>query len=78
MLPVALGLPDKAANVDLKRFYVGGELLTLVNALFEQSSEWRTAWENIKPGTVEGNGDIAEVADPAKDTEDAALAATGL
>jgi hypothetical protein len=80
VLPVALGLPDKAAQVDLKRFYVGNDLLAFVNALFEQSSEWRTAWENIKPGTVEGNGDAKEAAaDPAvKDLEDAALAATGL
>ena len=78
VLPVALGLPDKAANVDLKRFYVGNDLLAFVNALFDQSADWRTAWENIKPGTVEGNGDSAEVATPVTDTEDAALAATGL
>ena len=78
VLPVALGLPDKAANVDLKRFYVGNDLLAFVNALFDQSSDWRTAWENIKPGTVEGNGEAAEVAAPVTDTEDAALAATGL
>jgi hypothetical protein len=79
VLPVALGLPDKAANVDLKRFYVGNDLLAFVNALFEQSSEWRTAWENIKPGTVEGNGEAAAVEERAeKDAEDAVLAATGL
>jgi len=78
VLPVALGLPDKAANVDLKRFYVGNDLLAFVNALFDQSSEWRTAWENIKPGAVEG-GDAAAVEDhAAKDAEDAVLAATGL
>jgi len=79
VLPVALGLPDKAAQVDLKRFYVGNDLLAFVNALFEQSSEWRTAWENIKPGTVEGNGEAAAVEERAeKDAEDAVLAATGL
>ena len=81
VLPVALGLPDKAANVDLKRFYVGNDLLATVNALFDQSADWRTAWENIKPGTVEGEatGDpAAEAAAVAKDTADAALAAAGL
>jgi len=79
VLPVALGLPDKAANVDLKRFYVGNDLLAFVNALFDQSSDWRTAWENIKPGTVEGNGEAAAVEERAeKDAEDAVLAATGL
>jgi hypothetical protein len=78
VLPVALGLPDKAANVDLKRFYVGNDLLAFVNALFDQSADWRTAWENIKPGTVEG-GDAAAVEERAeKDAEDAVLAATGL
>ena len=81
VLPVALGLPDKAANVDLKRFYVGGDLLATVNALYDSSVEWRTAWENIKPGTVEGEvtGDpAAEAAAAAKDTAEAALAAAGL
>jgi len=80
VLPIALGLPDKAAQVELKRFYVGPDLLTTVNALFDQSSEWRTAWENIKPGTVEGNGEAKEpvVDHAAADAEAAALAATGL
>jgi len=78
VLPVALGLPDKAAQVDLKRFYVGNDLLAFVNALFDQSSDWRTAWENIKPGAIEG-GDAAAVEERAeKDAEDAVLAATGL
>lgn len=81
VLPVALGLPDKAAQVELKRFYVGADLLATVNALFDASAEWRSAWENIKPGTVEGEatGDpAAEAAAAAKDTADAALAAAGL
>lgn len=81
VLPIALGLPDKAAQVDLKRFYVGNDLLFTVNALYEQSAEWRTAWKNIKPGTVEGNGEAKEVAaadNAASEAEAAALAATGL
>ncbi len=80
VLPIALGLPDKAAQVELKRFSVGADLLNVVNALFDSSAEWRTAWENIKPGTVEGNGEAKEpvVDHAAADAEAAALAATGL
>jgi hypothetical protein len=78
-LPIALGLPDKPEQVDLKRFYVGNDLLAFVNALYDSSVEWRTAWENIKPGTTEGNGEAAAVEERAeKDAEDAVLAATGL
>jgi hypothetical protein len=56
-----------------------GDIPQKVDALFEQSSEWRTAWENIKPGTVEGNGEAAAAEERAeKDAEDAVLAATGL
>ena len=80
VLPIALGLPDKAAQVELKRFYVGPDLLATVNALFDQSAEWRTAWDKIQPGTVEGNGDAvpAAVDTAASEAEAAALAATGL
>lgn len=78
-LPVPIGLPEKPEQVDLKRFYVGNDKLALVNALYDQSADWRTAWENIKPGTVEGNGEAAAVEERAeKDAEDAVLAATGL
>jgi hypothetical protein len=78
-LPIALGLPDKPEQVDLKRFYVGNDLLAFVNALYDSSVEWRTAWENIKPGTTEGNGEAAAVEERTeKDAEDAVLAATGL
>ena len=81
VLPVALGLPDKPEQVDLKRFYVGGDLLTRVNELYDASSDWRAAWENIKPGAVEGNGDAATpdaAADKEREAEEANLAAAGL
>ena len=79
VLPVALGLPDKAEQVDLKRFYVGNDLLTTVNELFDAAADWRAAWDNLKPGAVEGNGDAAQAEAQAEaDKEDAALAATGL
>ena len=79
ILPVALGLPDKAESVDLKRFYVGNDLLTKANDLFESSVEWRTAWDNIKPGAVEGGDLLAAAAESAaNDAEEASLAAAGL
>jgi len=79
VLPIALGLPDKAEQVDLKRFYIGNDLLTTVNELFDAAAEWRSSWDNLKPGAVEGNGEAAQVEAQAEaDKEDAALAATGL
>lgn len=80
-LPAALGLPDKAEQVDLKRFYVGADRLAEVNALFDASADWRSAWETIRPGAVE-NGDAAAVQERSerqeRQDEEAVLAATGL
>ena len=82
VLPIALGLPDKAAGVDLKRFYVGNDLLTAVNALYDETAEWRNAWTadgGAAANTDTANGERAiEHAAAAKDAEDAVLAATGL
>jgi hypothetical protein len=79
VLPVALGLPDKAEQVDIKRFFVGKELLTTVNDLYDAAAEWRTAWENIKPGAIDGGDLLAAAAENATtDTEDANLVAAGL
>lgn len=81
VLPVALGLPDKPEQVELKRFYVGNDLLTKVNEIYDTSADWRSAWANMKPGSVEGQPEAAEdhAADnAAKDAEDAKLVAAGL
>ena len=77
---VALGLPDKAEAVELKRFYVGGDLLTRVNELYDAAADWRAAWENLKPGAVEGNGGAEPdaAADKEREAEEANLAAAGL
>lgn len=78
VLPVALGLPDKAEQVDLKRFYVGNDMLSTVNELYDASADWRGAWDNIKPGAVEAS-DLQAAADTtAADVEDANLVAAGL
>ena len=79
VLPVALGLPDKAVDVDLRRFYVGDDMLKAANEYFDASLEWRTAWENIKTSAEDvATSEQTTAAAAIKDAEDAALAATGL
>lgn len=46
LLPVPVGLPEKAANVDLNKFYVGDEVLAIVNQLNTESADWVAQWEN--------------------------------
>ncbi len=46
ILPVPIGLPEKAAQVDLNKFYVGDDLLTVVNQLHTESADWVAQWEN--------------------------------
>jgi hypothetical protein len=79
VLPVALGLPDKAAQVDLKRFYVGNDLLGKANELFDAAADWRAAWDNIAPGSADNGSAAQEQAQQAAtDQEDAVLLAAGL
>ena len=49
VLPMALGLPEKAENVQLGRFYVGADLLAKTNELFAeaQASGWLDAWKSF-------------------------------
>jgi hypothetical protein len=60
VLPVALGLPAKAEQVELKRFYVGADLLATVNDLLAANTEWVSAWENITPGATENGATVVE------------------
>jgi len=46
ILPVPVGLPEKAAQVDLNKYYVGDDILAIVNQLFEDSRDWVAQWEN--------------------------------
>ena len=78
VLPVALGLPDKPDQVDLKKFYVGNDMLAAVNDLYVANADWRTAWENIIPGATDNGATVAESAAESKDTDNAVLAAAGL
>lgn len=46
ILPVPMGLPEKAAQVDLNKFYVGDDLLAVVNQLHTESADWVAQWES--------------------------------
>lgn len=46
VLPVPIGLPDKADQVDLDKYYVGKELLPVVNQLNAESADWVAQWES--------------------------------
>lgn len=46
LLPVPIGLPEKATNVDLNKFYVGDEVLAIVNQLNTESADWVAQWES--------------------------------
>jgi len=61
VLPVALGLPEKAEGVQLGRFYVGADLLRKTNELFNeaQASGWLDAWKSFSNAN---NANSAETA----------------
>lgn len=46
ILPVPVGLPEKAAQVDLNKYYVGDDLLAVVNQLHTESADWVAQWES--------------------------------
>lgn len=57
-LPVALGLPETAEGIELRRFYIGKELQAKVQKIFEDNAEWREAWNSFDdaPATPGSNG----------------------
>lgn len=57
-LPVPVGLPEKAAEVDLDQFYVGDDVLTQVNQIFTDVEGWANAWDSFT-GATNGNGKAA-------------------
>lgn len=66
LLPVPVGLPEKAAQADLNKFYVGDDLLTVVNQLHVESADWVAQWENKMSNEVghrNGAHDEPEVTD---------------
>jgi hypothetical protein len=66
VLPVPMGLPEKAAQVDLNKYYVGDDLLAVVNQLHTESADWVAQWESKMSndaGHRNGTHDEPEVTD---------------
>lgn len=57
VVPQAIGLPEKAEQVNLKEYYVGPDMLAQLSQLWADATDWAKAWDNIKAGTVEGGGE---------------------
>ncbi len=78
VLPVALGLPEKAEGVQLGRFYVGADLLRKTNELFAeaQASGWLDAWKSFNNNAGVNVAGNVETATPASNGNGAAPAAT--
>lgn len=55
VLPVPIGLPEKAAEVDLNQFYIGDDLLAIVNQINTDSADWVAQWET-QTTTERNNG----------------------
>lgn len=60
VLPVPVGLPEKASEVDLNKFYVGNDLLAIVNQLNADSADWVALWETASAEPGHRNGATAE------------------
>lgn len=76
--PEALALPDKAEKVELKRFYVGGDMLNHVNQLYADNAEWMKAWDNLLPGATENGAIVAAHEDTPDKVDDEQLTALGM
>lgn len=56
VLPVPVGLPEKASEVDLNQFYIGNDLLSVVNQLNTESADWVSLWETKSTEAGHRNG----------------------
>lgn len=70
VMPVAIGLPAKPDQVDLNEVYVGKELLDRLTEIYQDTLEWKSAWDSIAPGSSDGTETEAEKPDTETATED--------
>jgi hypothetical protein len=56
VLPVPVGLPEKPAQVDLNTYYVGDDILAVVNQLNADSADWVAMWETQSAEAGHRNG----------------------
>lgn len=62
VLPVPVGLPEKADDVDLNTYYIGDDLLAIVNQINVDSAEWVAMWDTTSSnGTTEHEEEKEEV-----------------
>lgn len=47
VLPVALSLPEKPADVDIKKYFVGAALLESAKGIWRENESWASAWDNL-------------------------------
>lgn len=73
VLPMPVGLPDKASAVSLDEYYVGDDVLAQVNQLFEEALPWAGAWTTFNGSKQESAKDDEPEEATAED-----LAAQGL
>jgi hypothetical protein len=76
--PEALGLPEKVEDVNLNKFYVGGDMLNHLNQLYADNAEWITAWDNLIPGSTDNSTTVAAAEDAPGAVADTVLAESGL
>lgn len=62
VLPVPTGLPEKAAEVNLDEYYVGDDVLSQVNQLFEEAQPWAQAWTSFNGKAAPGKEEVTEEA----------------
>jgi len=74
VLPLPIGLPEKAAGVSLDDYYVGDDVLAQVNQIFTETEAWASAWDSIDASK---KGDDKATVEDAEVTEED-LAAQGL
>lgn len=74
VLPLPIGLPDKASGVVLDDFYVGDDVLAQVNQIFTETESWATAWDSIDGAKKEG----AKAVEAEVEATEEELAAQGL
>lgn len=54
VVPQALGLPDKAEQVNVAEYFVGRDLLNQASQLWNEANDWAKAWDDIAPGSTDG------------------------
>jgi hypothetical protein len=73
VLPLPIGLPEKAAGVSLDDYYVGDDVLAQVNQIFTDTADWASAWDSI-----DSSEKVKETAADTEEVTEEELAASGL